>query len=96
MQFNPLTNILYTDSGKFLKKLACPFDIQWNGLAINPNNPKRRPCSKCERYIIDTATYSDQELIDLIEQEPDTCLKIDLNQNNITMILYGKFQPKYK
>lgn len=89
MKFNPITKTVYTDRGKFIKKLECPFRIDWDSLQSSSGNNKLRTCSQCDHKILDTAFYSDSELFDLLQKFPETCLKINLNQNNVKIISNG-------
>ena len=78
MKFNPLTNELYSDEGQFLKQLSCPFHKNWEDLETISNS-SNRICNACNLVIIDTSTVNDDELIKLLEENKNTCLKIDLN-----------------
>jgi hypothetical protein len=40
--------------------------------------------------IIDTAYVSDDALLQMLQQNPNTCLKLELNQPNLTVIVNGK------
>jgi hypothetical protein len=84
MKYNPTTQELFTDNGTFLKKLNCPLSKQWEEL--HPTNLlKGKMCDQCHRAVYDTAQFSDEQLSDLLRNEPHTCLKIDLNQENLTI-----------
>ena len=83
MKFNPLTNTLYTDKDEFIKKLACPFQMNWSEL--QPIHEGVRNCKQCNHSIIDTAIIQDHELLEMVKTNPNTCLKVDLNQNNLTI-----------
>ena len=82
MKFNPFTNNLYTDKGEFIKKLTCPFRMNWSEL--HPIKEGVRNCNQCNHSIIDTAILKDYELLEMVRTNPNTCLKVDLNQNNLT------------
>jgi hypothetical protein len=92
MIFDPITRTIYTDNGELIKKMNCPYKVHWDNLEIN--NSKVRMCNKCDREIINTEYISDDELLDMIKNNPDTCLKIDLNQNNIKIINNVFFEQK--
>ena len=87
MQFNPLTNELYTSKGEIIKKLNCPYAMQWD--TLHGKGTPYRECSKCSHLIIDTAFFTEEELLHALKNNPDTCLKIDLNQHNITIEHYA-------
>ena len=88
MKFNPHTKEVFTDTGQFLKKLQCPYRINWNKLQQYEENPRERSCSECEHQILDTAQYGDNELLSILTSNPETCLKIDINQYNVEIIYH--------
>ena len=84
MKFNPLTKDLYTDKDEFIKTMNCPYKMSWDNLeAINST---LRKCTNCDHLIVDTEVLTDGELLKMVRQNPDTCLKIDLNQHNIKIV----------
>ena len=91
MKFNPLSKEIYTDQGKLIKKMNCPYEIKWDVLEVGDSSASRN-CSICNQAILDTSNLSDQELLDITNQNPDTCLKIDLNQSNLQLIRNGLIQ----
>lgn len=86
MKFNPLTKEVYTDDGRLLKKMNCPYRVSWNSLAPVSNSPADKRCSMCNTRIIDTAGHTDESLAAIMQNDPDTCLKIDFDQSNIKII----------
>ena len=93
MKFNPLTKEVYTDQGEFIKKMDCPFEIDWDKLTIGAS-PQSRNCAQCKQPIIDTAYLSDEELLNKLQQDPHTCIKIDLNQANLKLSTNGRIQQR--
>ena len=83
MKFNPVTNQLFSNSGKFLKELHCPLDLDWEDLERISTQDQNRRCAHCDRKIIDTAFLTEEELSDILHDDKNTCLKIDLNQPNL-------------
>ena len=82
MKYNPITKTIYTDDNQFLKKMHCPFMMDWNSLeAISQTT---RSCATCQKPIYDAMQLSDNELLDIFKQNPDTCVKIDINSIIIT------------
>jgi hypothetical protein len=53
-----------------------------------------RKCATCDHLIIDTEGMTDHELLKTVRQNPDTCLKVDLNQRNIKIISNGILEKK--
>lgn len=82
MKFNPITNELFTDDGILIKKLHCPLNKQWEDLS-QAIHLKGKLCDHCDKVIIDTSLIKDTDLLQIINANPETCLKIDLNQENI-------------
>jgi hypothetical protein len=87
MKFNPLTKDIYTDKDEFVKTLNCPYKINWDKLETT--NSTLRKCTICNHSIVDTEGITDDDLLKIVTQNPDTCLKIDLNQFNIKIISNG-------
>lgn len=83
MKYNPITNQLFTDDGAFLKTLHCPLWVEWNNLLTV--NAGFRVCNHCTKQVYDTAMLNDNELSMLLSENPNTCLKIDINQPNLTL-----------
>ena len=87
MKFDPITKEIFTDKNEFVKKLDCPYRMTW--LDLERSKSKFPKCSDCEKVIIDTNILTDDELVEIVKQDPNTCLKVDLNQNNLTVKAYG-------
>ena len=86
MKFNPITKTLYTDNGKLIKKMHCPYPtLKWNDLSYIDGSMSRF-CDICDSNVVETKEYTDEGLLNLLHQEPDTCLKIDFNQDNIRIV----------
>ena len=86
MKFNTSTRELFTDEDVLIKKLNCPYRMNWDNLERIEGKAKARSCSNCNHAIIDTSFFSDNEMQAMLQQNPDTCLKIDIRQTNITVI----------
>jgi hypothetical protein len=87
MKFDPITKDIYTDKDEFVKKMNCPYKMSWDNLETT--NSTLRKCANCDHLIVDTEVLTDDDLLEIIRQNPDTCLKIDLNQHNIKIISNG-------
>lgn len=81
MKLNLITMDIHTDKGEYIKTLDCPFKINWDSLEVV--NSDIRKCTNCDHVIIDTKDLTDNDLLQLVRQNPDTCIKIDLNQKNL-------------
>ena len=84
MKINPSNKELYTDSGAFLKRLHCPISAKWKDMRENGSNT--RICSNCDKTIHDTAYLTDLELDHLLANDPEACLKVNLNQDNVKIV----------
>lgn len=84
LKYNPQTGELFTDDGTFLKRLHCPFSKNWEDL-IQSDLLKGRLCDQCQRTVLDTSLFEDEVLRQVITSDPQTCLKVDLNQSNLTI-----------
>lgn len=87
MKFDPLTKDIYTDNGVFVKTMNCPYKMTWDNLEIT--NSTMRKCKNCDHLIVDTESISDEDLLKIVKQNPETCLKIDLNQHNLKIVSNG-------
>lgn len=92
MKFDPLKKEIYTDNSVLVKTMNCPYKMSWDNLEIT--NTTKRKCINCDHLIVDTEGMTDDELLKIIRQNPDTCLKIDLNQANIKIVSNGILEQK--
>lgn len=83
MTFNPITRDLYTDEGTRIKKLNCPLGADWADM--RPLDSGHRLCGHCQHPVLDTALLSEADVLTQVRAQPDTCLKVDLNQANIRL-----------
>jgi hypothetical protein len=82
MKYNPITQELYTDAGVFLKKLHCPLAKRWEQLDPT-SGVYAKTCSTCNKPVYDTSLLADSELQAMLQNAPETCLKVDFNQQNL-------------
>ncbi len=86
MKINPITNMLYTDENKLIKKMHCPYpSLKWGDLS-SIDGSLDRFCDICENNVVETKEFTDEALLKLLEEKPDTCLKVDFNQENIRIV----------
>ncbi len=84
MQIDPQSGKLFTDTGRFLKKLHCPRQNTWDSL--HPTAiPGTRHCADCSNSVYDTAAMTDQDLIVLLKSKPHACLKVSFTQANCSV-----------
>ena len=82
MKFNPITNRLYSNDGNLLKELHCPLNKQWENLS-QAIPLKGKLCEHCDKVIIDTSLLKEKDIIEEMQNDPGTCLKVDINQENL-------------
>lgn len=92
MKFDSITKNIYSDKDEFIKRMNCPYKMSWDNLE-NVNSTMRK-CANCDHLIVDTEVLTDQELMKMVSQNPDTCLKIDLNQHNLKIVSYGILEQR--
>ncbi len=83
MKFDPITNELFTDKEQFVKRLYCPFKVEWADM--EKTSLRARNCGICNHDIIDTAFLTDEDLLKTVQTNKNTCFKLNLNQNNLTL-----------
>jgi len=84
MKFDPRTSRLFTDDGRLIKQLYCPFVVDWEKLQPG-GDPTARRCTICQHSVTDTANFTDEDLLQLMAKNPKACLKIDFDQSNLTL-----------
>jgi hypothetical protein len=84
MKYNPLTKTLYADDLVLIKKLHCPLAKNWQDLT-QTSTLNGKTCDSCQTTVLETSFLKDQEVQQLVLNDPHSCLKVDLNQNNITI-----------
>lgn len=92
MKFDLLTKDIYTDKDEFVKTMNCPYKMNWDNLETTKST--LRKCTNCNHLIVDTESLTDDTLLKIVRQNPDTCLKIDLNQHNIKIVSNGILEQK--
>ena len=66
---------IYSEGGTLLKTINCPKKVS-SGSLIRKSD-KLMLCSICEKNIVDTDYVSEKELVEILEKDENTCLKID-------------------
>ena len=84
MKIKPSTKEIFTDAGAFIKRLHCPINVKWK--AMKKMEVDRRICFECNKTIHDTASLNDTDLVRLINNDPQACFRVNLNQENIKII----------
>ena len=67
---------IYAEDGTYLKTISCPLNVTEQDLhQISETNFS---CEKCAREVVQTDFLTEDEIIDLLTTNPDTCLKISV------------------
>lgn len=86
MLFEPTTKTLYSNEGVFIKKTHCPLQMLWDDLKPIEGASEKKYCTNCSNIVLDTGELDDSVLVAIVQEKPDTCLKIDMNQTNLLII----------
>jgi hypothetical protein len=65
---------MFTQKGEYLKTIECPKKISASDL--EQKNEQTLYCNNCEKDIIDTQYISEKELVNILRDNKETCLKI--------------------
>jgi hypothetical protein len=84
--FNPQTKHLYSDAGVFLKKLSCPKQPEWCGMTLH-DEPHTKMCAFCDKKVTSVSHLTEIEVQHLLAKDPNACLMVDLEADNIRMVL---------
>lgn len=88
MKFNPVSKRLYTNDCRLIKKLECRFPVRWEEM-LQTDNPVVRWCDICGDTVTDTASFSDEEVVDMVRRDSNACFKVSFDQANITVFTVG-------
>ena len=80
MNYDPLTQTLTTSSGRLIKKMHCPYRLDKDELDTGLR------CRQCHRTLMDAHSLPEETLANLLEQEPDTCLVLDIDHPQLRII----------
>lgn len=94
MLYNPATRNLFTDEKVFLKKLYCPYVLNWIDDFSSINDTDDKHCAICDKTVVETKSLTDEEIKVMIEKDPEICLKFDLDQDNIRVAIHNNIEGK--
>lgn len=66
---------IYSDKGDFLKTIGCPKKVSYS--ALIRNTAKNMRCCRCNKNVIDTDKIDEEELVNILTKDKDTCLVIN-------------------
>ena len=67
---------IYAEDGTYLKTISCPLNVGEQDLY--QVSETRFSCEKCAKEVVQTDFLTEDEIIDLLTANPDTCLKISV------------------
>ena len=67
---------LFSSKSKISVKMQCPKVVDWETMQPGQNNLEKI-CSQCNKSVVDADSLSEDELIDLLKKNPETCVKMD-------------------
>lgn len=84
LNFDPINGILSDVRGQFLKRIHCPMLKVWQDLSQDiEGNIGNRFCDSCANVVLDTAYMTSKEIVDVVKNDHQVCLRIGLDQENI-------------
>ncbi len=76
MKYNIDTKELFTDTGLLLKKMQCPIDVDWEKMEPGKNDLEKI-CHHCNKSVLNTDFFTDEEVMFLLKRDGDKCLKVN-------------------
>ena len=61
------------------------YDVTWS-LEEGAADPRQRRCGICDHNILDTGYYEEEALLNMLSDDPNTCLKVNINHPGIQLI----------
>ena len=86
MIFDPLTNALYDDTGKFLKTVFCPLSLRPEQLHEFRSTDRVRYCSLCRKDVMSLDNLSDDEVKNAVASDPSLCVFATPGARNIRFL----------
>ena len=91
VRFDQESGILWTDSGRFLKRVLCPLHKRWGEMEPVHDDERRRRCGSCEKEVISLEGVTDAEAEKIFESDCEACVMVPLGATNIT--IHGNPHP---
>lgn len=85
MKFDPDTMSLLTADGHLIKVLSCKFQMRLDQLSLDQQTGHRR-CDLCAHRVFDTALLTQQQVVEEVQSDPETCLIVRRKQHNIEIV----------
>lgn len=68
---------LYTSKGKYLKTLSCPQLISHSELQMIDSGYRQYHCASCQKAILNTDMLTEQEIEEVLTNDPEACVYIN-------------------
>ena len=82
--FDPVNRMLLDAQGRIVKHVNCPKLKSWHHLAATGDRRvAQRHCDSCDKAVLDTAHMTAEEIVSAVNDDPDVCFRIRLDQENI-------------
>lgn len=69
-------NNIYAENGECLKKIACPKPVSYRNMSRISDQASM--CRECDHIVHNTDFMSEDEIINLLKDNPQACLKISV------------------
>lgn len=86
MIFDPITNALYDDTGKFLKTVFCPMSLRPEQLQAISSTARERYCALCGKNVLSLDNLSDDEVNAAVTNDPSRCVFASPGARNIRFL----------
>lgn len=67
---------IYDENGELLKKMACPKPVSYRDMKRISDQASM--CGECDRVVHNTDFMSESDIVNLLKDDPETCLKISI------------------
>lgn len=67
---------IFTDNGEWLKRMACPKSVSYR--EMKQISHQAALCRECNRMVHNTDFMSESDIVDLLKDDPEACLKINI------------------
>jgi len=93
MKYDPNTRQLFTGDGKLIKKLQCPLKKTWENLLKIESQDLKRRCNACQKDVLDISSYSEDQVVTIVQYDPDVCVCIRNDSRTIQWDDSKRYQP---
>lgn len=69
-------NVLLSEDGQRLKEISCPRRMSLSALTVRVD--RNFECENCTKLVVNTDFLTEDEVVELLQAAPDSCLYINL------------------